>query len=245
MSSEIEMKLNLMKELGVPHPPHGEEQEFYQMVADGDVQGILGLREKYPGGVSQETEKGRLSDDPVRNEIYHLVANCTIVTRRCIAAGMPQEDAYSLSDMFIRRADKCRSCEEVRRINDEMSLEFAGRMKRVHSRDVSPAVRQAMSVISDKLHTRLTAAQVAESVGYDRTYLAALFRRETGLSVTQYILEQRVNAAKSLIAGGVSLSEISGLLGFSSQSHFCSRFRNVTGMTPGEFRRSLIGTTSG
>lgn len=238
--NSIEMKLNLMKELGVPHPPHGYEQEFYQMVADGDTEGILELHRKYPCGQSSESEKGRLSEDPVRNEIYHLVANCTIITRRCIAAGMPQEDAYSLSDMFIRRADRCRTVDDVRGINDEMSMEFAARMKRVHSREFSPVVRRAIGYISDNLHTKLTLKGIAHELGYDRSYLAELFHRETGSTVKQYILEKRVGAAKTLIAGGVGLSEVGELLGFSSQSHFCSRFRSVTGMTPGEFRDSII-----
>lgn len=230
-----------MKERGIPHPPHGEEQEFYQMVVSGDTEGILSLRERYGGdmpgsGDTSGVEKGRLSENPVRNEIYHLVANCTIITRACISAGMPQEDAYSLSDMFIRQADRCRSVAEVRRVNDDMAMEFAGRMKRLRSRSVSPAVRRAISCISDDLHTKLTAAGIAERLGYNRSYLAVIFKRETGQTITEFILNRRVEAAKSLISGGIRLSEIAEMLGFSSQSHFCRCFKEVTGVTPGEFR---------
>lgn len=264
----VELKINLMKEQGIPHPPHGEEQEFYQMVASGDTQGILRLREKYgteiragsaavgvqssPAGKEQEmsgnkqgmaaqnsdsVEKGRLSDNPLRNEIYHLVANCTIITRACISAGMPQEDAYSLSDMFIRRADRCKNIEEVRGVNDEMAMEFAGRMKRIKSRAVSPTVRRTISYISDNLHTKLTVEGIAEKIGYNRSYLAVIFRRETGQTITEFILNRRIEAAKSLISGGVALSEAAHLLGFSSQSHFCRCFRTVVGISPGEFRK--------
>ena len=239
----VELRINLMKERGIPHPPHGEEQQFYQMVVSGDTEGILNLREKYGAEIPQNgggevTGKGCLSDNPLRNEIYHLVANCTIITRKCIAAGMPQEDAYYLSDMFIRSADCCKSVDEVRRVNDEMALEFAGRMKRIKSKTVSPAVRKAISCISDNLHEKLTAADIARKIGYNRSYLAVLFRRETGQTITEFILERRIEAAKSLIAGGLKLSEISGMLGFSSQSHFCRCFKKITGVTPGEFRKT-------
>ncbi len=235
-----QLRLYLMKEQGLPHPPHGEEQEFYRLVTSGDTEGIERLREKYPAVPPEDTDKGRLSDDPVRNEIYHLIANCTIITRRCIAAGMPQEDAYSLSDMFIRKADRCRRVEDVRSVNDEIAMEFARRMKRIKSRGLSPAVRRAVSYISDNLHRKLTAAGIAQKTGCDRSYLAVLFRRELGQSITQYILSRRIEAAQSLISGGVPLSGIWALLGFSSQSHFCRRFREQTGMTPGEFRDSMI-----
>lgn len=240
MKNNTVMKINLMKERGLPHPPHGDEQEFYQMVADGDVEGILRLRDKYPIIDSANTEKGRLSDDPLRNEIYHLVANCTIITRRCISAGLPQEDAYSLSDMFIRRADRCRSIEEVRDVNDEISLEFAVNMKRMHMRSVSPAVKRVISFISDNLHKKLTTSDIAKAVGYERTYLSSLFHRETGSTITHYILEKRIEAAKSLISGGVAFSEIWALLGFSSQSHFCRRFKDVTGVSPKKFRDTVL-----
>lgn len=234
-----DLKINLMKENCLPHPPQAEEQEFYQMVASGDIAGIEQLRRKYSKCSSDENEKGRLSSDPIHNEIYHLVANCTIITRKCIAAGMPQEDAFALSDMFIRRADSCRSVEEVQSINDEMAMEFAGRMNRFHKlngRSYSKGVSFAVRYISDSLHTKLTAEIIAKKAGYERSYFSELFRRETGVTVTQYILEQKINAAKSMISGGVEFSRISEMLGFSSQSHFCSRFKSVTGMTPGEYR---------
>lgn len=235
-----ELRLYLMKEHGLPHPPHGNEQEFYRMVTNGDTEGIQRLREKYPAEPPENTEKGRLSDDPVRNEIYHLVANCTLITRRCIAAGMPQEDAYSLSDMFIRKADRCRRVEDVRAVNDELAMEFARRMKRVKERALSLPVRRAVGYISDNLHTKLTAAGIAAQTGCDRSYLAVLFRRELGQTITQYVLSRRVEAAQSLISGGVPLTEIWAMLGFSSQSHFCSRFKEMTGLTPGEFRNETM-----
>ncbi len=238
-TENVDLMLNLMKERGVPHPPHGEEREFYRLVAEGDTEGIGRLKEAYSGAAAADTEKGRLSDNPVRNEIYHLVANCTIITRKCIAAGMPQEDAYSLSDMFIRRADRCKSVEEVRAVNDEMAMEFAGRMKRIKARTVTPAVRKTISYISDNLHTRLTAGDIAGKMGYNRSYLAVLFRRDTGQTISDFVLRLRIETAKSLISGGVALSEVSGLVGFSSQSHFCRRFREVTGITPGEFRNNV------
>lgn len=236
---DTELKINLMKESCLPHPPQTEEQEFYRMVVNGDIAGIEQLRRKYGKCSNGENEKGRLSSDPIHNEIYHLVANCTIITRKCIAGGMPQEDAFALSDMFIRRADNCRSVEEVQSINDEMAMEFAVRMSRLHKlngRSYSKGVSFAVRYISDSLHTKLTADIIARKAGYERSYFSGLFRRETGVTITRYILEQKIDAAKSMISGGIELSRISEMLGFSSQSHFCNRFKSVTGMTPGEYR---------
>lgn len=226
----------LRRENGLPHPPYGDEREFYDMVSSGDVEGILELRRKYPAEPSGGSEKGRLSDNPLRNAIYHLVANCTIITRRCIAAGMAQEQAYTLSDIFIRRADGCRTSEEVAEVNDEMALEFARRMREAANGGYSGAVKRTLRYIGDNLHGRLAVSDIAAAAGYNRSHLSALFKRETGLTITEYVRGMRIEEAKKLISKDVRLSVVANSLGFCSQSHFCKCFKEETGMTPLEYR---------
>lgn len=236
------MNINIIKYEHMPHLPQSEEREFYDMVVCGDIEGIEKLRREYSCCMSDESEKGSLSPDPVRNEIYHLVANCTIITRKCIAAGMPQEDAFSLSDMFIRRADSRRTKEAVQRVNDDMVMAFAKRMNkilRLNSESHSKGVAFAIRYISDNIFTKFTAGTVAELAGYERSYFSGLFHNEMGITLTRYILEQKIEVAKSLISEGIELSQISEMLGFTTQSYFGRRFESVTGMTPGIYRKLM------
>lgn len=239
MRNKIQHQLDMQLQYGAPHPPFHEEHTFYDLVAAGDIGAIEQLKAKY-GTPRQEiaSEKGTLSDDPLRNAIYHLVVNCTIITRTCMSAGMPQEEGYTLSDLFIRRADRCKTVEQVHQLNDEMAVEFAQRMKKLHEYPkLSPAVRRAVNFIHDNLGQRLSAEMLAAVTGYSRSYLATLFKKETGLSITEFILKTRIATAVSMLENGVRLSEIASALGFSSQSHFCARFRQVTGCTPSEYKR--------
>lgn len=239
MPKELQHQLNMQLEYGVPHPPFHEERTFYDMVAAGDIGAILRLKEQY-GSAPQESspnEKGRLSENPLRNAVYHLIVNCTIITRCCIAAGMPQEEAYNLSDLFIRRADRCKTVTETEALNDEMSLEFARRMKKLREQPrLSPAVRKTVNYICDNLGGKLSAEALAAKAGYDRSYLAVLFKKETGITISEFILSKRIETACSMIQNGLLLSEIASALGFSSQSHFCAQFKRVMGATPKEYR---------
>lgn len=239
---DLDYLLWLGRENGLPHPPFGDEREFYDMVSRGDVEGILELRRKYPPDIDGGSEKGRLSDDPLRNAIYHLVANCTIITRRCIAAGMPQEQAYTMSDIFIRRADGCRTTEEVAAVNDEMALEFARRMREMASVGASSAVKRTLRYMGDNLYGKMTVSDIAAAVGYNRSHLSALFKREMGITITECIRKMRIEEAKKLISKDVRLSVAANSLGFCSQSHFCKCFKEETGMTPLEFRDSADGS---
>ena len=156
---------------------------------------------------------------------------------------MPQEEAYNLNDLFIRRADRCITVTEVHGVNDEMALEFASRMKKLHmGAPASYAVRKAMNYICDNLHSHLTAEDIARQAGYNRSHLAVIFKRETGVSISDYIIQKRIEAAKTLMITDTPLSEVADMLGFSSQSHFCKRFRELTGMSPKEYRQRKSGT---
>lgn len=239
MKNDLQHQLDLHIEYGIPHPPFQDEHIFYELVAKGDLEAIKQLKQQHKDTSDEKnpTERGKLSDNPLRDAIYHLVVNCTIITRCCITAGMPQEQAYTLSDLFIRRADRCKTVSEVETLNDELDMEFASRMKKLHENPVvSPAVRKAVRYICNHLGEKLTAENIAEKIGYNRSYLSILFKKETGTAISQFILTKRIETARSMIENDVPFSEIAETLGFSSQSHFCARFRCVTGMSPKEYK---------
>ena len=96
-----------------------------------------------------------------------------------------------------------------------------------------------------KRYIRLNAPQIASSkqiashFGYHPVYLAAVFRRETGESLHTAVISARVACAcRWLVAENCSIDEIAYSAGFSSRNHFCTVFREKTGMTPGAYRKS-------
>ncbi|MDE7094409.1 MAG: AraC family transcriptional regulator, partial [Oscillospiraceae bacterium] len=63
---------------------------------------------------------------------------------------------------------------------------------------------------------------------------------ETGLSLTDFILKEKTEEAKRLLCySGKSLLNIGNYLGFSSQSHFCRVFKEITGITPKEYQKKF------
>ncbi len=64
-----------------------------------------------------------------------------------------------------------------------------------------------------------------------------LFKQETGISVSDYIREKKIEKAQNLLKFcNYSLVEITNYLSFSSQSHFIQLFKDYTGMTPKKYR---------
>lgn len=223
------------------HLPYASEHDFYDLVAAGDVEQILENKRKYP---SSDEGKGRLSADPLKNEIYHMVVNTTLTSRRCMDSGMPWEVAYTLSDIYIKRTDGCACIQEVQALNDEMVLDYAKRMKELRKNSVlSSAVLRAVNYIYENLHTRITGALLARQAGLERTYFLTRFKAETGMTVNEFVTNIRIKTARNLLAAtDYPIVEISNTLCFASQSYFCKVFREKVGMTPAVFRRTASST---
>lgn len=93
------------------------------------------------------------------------------------------------------------------------------------------------------LHTRyadpITIDMLAEESHVSKYYLCRLFRNYTGMSIVQYLNEQRLASARRLLSQTQrSITSIAQDCGFGSPSHFCALFREHEGVTPREFRNT-------
>lgn len=100
------------------------------------------------------------------------------------------------------------------------------------------AVAKAKRYIDENLGRHgLVREDVAKHVFFNEDYLGRIFKKETGLSLSEYILTQRIERAKSLLLGSESsISEIALQCGYSNFSYFSTLFRKHTGLSPTDFR---------
>jgi len=100
-------------------------------------------------------------------------------------------------------------------------------------------VLEYMQVHLDQELSLAALAAVAPMSPYD---FSRLFKQSTGLSPHQYLLHQRVERAKHLLASPRRrIADVSQELGFPHQSHFATTFRALVGMTPREYQRQRGG----
>jgi len=89
-------------------------------------------------------------------------------------------------------------------------------------------------------------AQVTDRLYISVRYANSIFRKETGITIGDYLFQQRMRAAKRLLADPYCrIGEVSEQVGYGSPSYFTSVFREHTGMTPREYRETHCGQASG
>ena len=88
----------------------------------------------------------------------------------------------------------------------------------------------------------LTVDQIARAQHISKYYLCRLFRQTTGMTIMQYLYEQRFSLARRQLADTAQpISAIALNCGFSSPSHFCTMFRRREGCSPNAYRRRAAG----
>lgn len=96
--------------------------------------------------------------------------------------------------------------------------------------------------LSSRLHTSMNTGDLATLVGLPMAQFTRDFRDATGLSPYRYILQRRIERARSLISHGeLPLLEVANQCGFASQSHMNDVFRERLGISPGLLRRQANG----
>ena len=105
---------------------------------------------------------------------------------------------------------------------------------------LSAPVARCTELVAQHLSSEALSVQwLADRVYLTSTYLCSLFKRELGLSPSQYILKQRMEEAKRMLGNShLSASQIAGRLGYSDPKHFAKIFKKTTQQTPTEYRRS-------
>jgi len=105
--------------------------------------------------------------------------------------------------------------------------------------DYQSTVEKVKSYIRSNLDRELSRNEIADHVFLNPEYLSRLFRKETGLSLIEYITNERIQAAIGyLVRTTMPVSIIASKVGHSNFSHFSKIFKKVTGMTPNEYRQT-------
>ena len=98
-------------------------------------------------------------------------------------------------------------------------------------------LRHAVEYINDNIGEDISFRDIAEHLKMSAYHFARMFKQTTGFTPLQFVLEQKIERSKQLLQQKeMTLTDVAYQLGFSSQSHFTSHFRRLTGTTPKHFR---------
>ena len=237
--SEITRLLHENSENSFRHTTYREENLRYHLLMQGDMAAV---EEAYR--ISDPKLQGKLSSDPVRNMRYLFIIGTGLATRYAIEAGVPQERVYSLSDLYIQKADILPTEKELRELVREFWTKLVELVQLSKNKNIySKPIMTCLDYIDTHFTTRITLSELASQVKMHPNYLAALFKKEMGESFGSYLMRRKIETAQALLTRTeYTYSQIAYSLAFCSQSHFIKAFREKTGFTPRQYRMQFSDT---
>ncbi|MEW9700543.1 response regulator [Paenibacillus sp. SI8] len=108
----------------------------------------------------------------------------------------------------------------------------------VKEKGEASVIQKISSYIDDHLREDITREQIADYVHFNPAYLSRLFKKETGTSLTDYMLVRRIDKSKDLLASSqIKIGDIADMVGYGNIPYFTKMFKKSTGRTPREYRK--------
>ncbi len=101
------------------------------------------------------------------------------------------------------------------------------------------AIRRALAYIDAHFGEDLGIKEISHEVHLTPAYLSRLFRKTIGITFIGYLTQRRIAAAKELLrTTAMSMSDIAFQVGYSHQSYFGRKFKQIAGQTPSAYRQA-------
>ena len=176
--------------------------------------------------------------DPLRQKKDEGIGLVTIFTRAAIQGGISFEKAYTCSDYYIQSIEATSNITEVIQLIETMYFDITNQ---VHEATLSaiknPMIRECITYLDTHYREKINLEELANTLGYTKYYLSTCFKKETGVSISEYIMEKRITYAKLMLKNpSIDMQEISDELCFANPSHFSAVFKKMTGLTPTQYR---------
>lgn len=178
-----------------------------------------------------------LAEQPLRALKNSLICAVAVMCRYAADLGADDEKCYALSDYYINEIEARADMNNWGKIMEEICKHYIELVRAGRERKYSLPVNRAIRYIDQHIYGTCKLKDIAKELKLHSNYLSSLFKDETGISVTQYIRNKKIEEAKYLLRNGeFSISEIAEMLGFNSLSYFSKVFQQGVGCSPREYR---------
>ncbi|WP_238902802.1 MULTISPECIES: helix-turn-helix domain-containing protein [unclassified Clostridium] len=213
------------------------EKELYDYIEAGNIK-KLDMFYKNISYANYDT--GTTSSNYLRHKKNNFITGISLITRAAIRGGFPPNSAYRLSDIYLQQIEPLSDASAVDSLLIQATYDYANRVAKFKIPIVANKLFYEVSkYVNENVYKDINVSDVAKYLHFNRSYLSHRFKSEFGMTLGKYIQSCKLEESENLLKySNKSISEISSLLCFSSQSHFQNAFKKKLGVTPQTYRNS-------
>lgn len=173
----------------------------------------------------------------IQNEVINILLELDLF---CKQAHLPDSFFKKERESLIRRilsTDSIISLKEILYKIIDQIIKLLEQKNEIQS----PIIRKMLTFVNNNLHEDISLKRIGNELNFSSNYLGHIFRKEIGISFSEYIKKLRIDTAKKMLEGSTkTISEIAVDVGFIDANYFYRVFRNVNGCTPSDYRNNLL-----
>lgn len=223
---------DVLLQMKVMEQRYAYESELIETVSKG----LVHRAELLMGGTPQIMLEQRMAD-PLRNlKNYCIVCN-TLLRKAAEKGGVHPIYLDSISSSFAREIESAGTIAAAQDLMTQMVRSYCRLVKKHSSKQYSSPVQKAVTCIDSDLSRDLSLAALAAMQGINASYLSALFKKETGQTVTDYVNRKRMDYAAHLLSTTkLQVQTIAQHCGIPDVNYFSKTFKRYKGSPPKEYR---------
>lgn len=187
--------------------------------------------------ICENARRGKFPVEPFKHRMSQAVSNLIYQIIHENRISREFADSWTVSSGTVSVTAKSKSIskleESLERLLDKFHRDIIAELK-------DDYLAEVFRYIEQNLDKKITLTELAESACMSIPSLSKKFKERTGITITQYINTERIGRVKILLKNpGNSLWQIAEITGFANVNYLIRVFKKITGMTIGEYRRSL------
>lgn len=214
----------------------GRKNQLRQLVEMLDLKGLMEfVSETFQDSYDQVVDAPALA--------YQLPHRLLELTADAAAEYYLSDGSLSaLLGLWRQRIDDCLDLEKLKQLTMAGIQELCEQCRKQLSGGRSPSVIKAKAYINEHYREKIYLTVLAEHVHLNHQYLSVLFKKETGVSISDYIADVRMEHARFLLRNTTdSVQAISEAVGYPDPQYFSRRFKRTVGQSPQAYRSQNKG----
>lgn len=211
------------------------EAGIMKAISTGNTEDALTLL----NSISQYKLSARYKDS-VR-DLRNLLITCNTLARKAAEiGGVHPAHIDTLSTQLAKQVETVTSLREMRKLRSEMIRKYCLLVRNYSLRGRSPVIQKVVNHINLNLTQDLSLKRLSAEYSVNASYLSALFKKEMGVTLTDYISQQRIRRAITLLnSSNLQIQDVASESGIYDVNYFRKLFKKVTGKTPTEYAKEI------
>lgn len=149
-----------------------------------------------------------------------------------------EEDAYGKYAVIYQQIENCNSIDSIQKCLNQIFINAKNYFEGIKLNNNTKPVEIIKTYISNHYSEEINLKDISEIVYLNPKYLGDLFKKETGVNYSEYIINYRMDIAKDLLKDVRNrVGEVSEMVGYQDTRHFSKIFKKYVGVTPMQYKK--------